>query len=158
MKSSAPSKTNIVIKRVVIGVVIVLAVLAVGRVVLSRVASSKLHAALADIHKIECTFKGDKHQMTEEFCMLYDNMKLQSWNDTSAPYKLVAKNSGFVSFLANLAVPKSNPSKPGKDPKTVEVTFKRDPMTPYPAYIIQNLTMGMLHTVLPGGAVHKNKK
>ena len=69
----------------------------------------------------------------------------------------MAKNSGIISFLANLAVPNSNPSRPGKEPKKVEVTFERDPMVPYPAYIIQNLTMGMLHTVLPGGAVHKNK-
>lgn len=114
--------------------------------------------AKADIQKIDCTFKGDKHQMTEDFCMLYDNLKLHAWNDTSAPYKIVSKNSGFVSFLANIAVASSNPTKPGKDPKTVEVTFERDPMTPYPAYIIQNLTMGMLRTVLPGGAVHKNKK
>lgn len=114
--------------------------------------------AKADIHQIDCTFKGDKHQMTEDFCMLYDNLKLHAWNDISAPYKIVSKNSGFISFLANLAVPSSNPSKPGKDPKKVEVTFERDPMTPYPAYIIQNLTMGMLRTVLPGGAVHKNNK
>jgi len=114
--------------------------------------------AKADIHKIDCTFKGDKHKMTEEFCMLYDNLNLHAWNDISAPYKIVAKNSGFISFLANLAVPHSNPSKPGKEPKKVEVSFERDPMTPYPAYIIQNLTMGMLHTILPGGAVHKNNK
>ena len=114
--------------------------------------------AKADIRQIDCTFKGDKYKMTEEFCMLYDNLSLHAWKDASAPYKLVAKNSGIISFLANLAVPHSNPSRPGKDPKQVEVTFERDPMTPYPAYIIQNLTMGMLHTVLPGGAVHKNKK
>ena len=114
--------------------------------------------AKADIRQIDCTFKGDKHQMTEDFCMLYDNLKLHAWNDISAPYKIVSKNSGFVSFLANLAVASSNPSKPGKEPKKVEVTFERDPMTPYPAYIIQNLTMGMLRTVLPGGAVHKNNK
>ena len=113
--------------------------------------------AKADIHQIDGTFKGDKHQMTEQFCMLYDNLTLHAWNDKTAPFKLVAKNSGIISFLANLAVPNSNPSRPGKEPKKVEVTFERDPMVPYPAYIIQNLTMGMLHTVLPGGAVHKNK-
>lgn len=113
--------------------------------------------AKADIHKIDCNFKGDKYKMTEEFCMLYDNLNLHAWNDKTAPYKIVAKNSGIISFLANLAVPNSNPSRPGKEPKKVEVSFERDPMTPYPAYIIQNLTMGMLHTVLPGGAVHKNK-
>ncbi len=113
--------------------------------------------AKADILKIDCTFKGDKYKMTEEFCMLYDNLNLHAWNDKTAPYKIVAKNSGIISFLANLAVPNSNPSRPGKEPKKVEVSFERDPMTPYPAYIIQNLTMGMLHTVLPGGAVHKNK-
>ena len=31
-------------------------------------------------------------------------------------------------------------------------------MTPSPAHLIQNLTMGMLHTVVPGGSVRKAKK
>jgi len=114
--------------------------------------------ARANIHQIDCTFKGNKHQMTEDFCMQYDHLTLQAWNDSNAPFKIVAKNSGAISFLANLVAPDANPTKPGKAPKRVEVTFDRDPMTPYPAYLIQNLTMGMLRTVLPGGSVHKNDK
>lgn len=119
-----------------------------------------LFGATADvtIEKIEGNFKGDKNQMTEEFCMLYKNMKLKAWNDVDAPFKIVAKGSGMVSFLANLAVPDSNPIKAGKEPKKVQVTFERDPMLPYPSYLIQNLTMGMLRTVLPGGSVRKTKK
>ena len=113
--------------------------------------------AKANIHKIDCTFNGDKYKMTENFCMLYDNLTLTAWKDSSAPFKIVADNNKFVSFLANTAAANSNPSKPGKEPKRVEVTFERDPMTPYPSYIIQNLTMGMLRTVLPGGDVSKAK-
>lgn len=113
----------------------------------------------ADIHHIGCTFKGDKHQMTSDFCMLYDNLKVKVWNDATAPYQLVAKNSGMVNFLANLVLPKSNPLQAGKDPKTVEVVFDRDPMPPYASYILQNLTQGMLYTLLPGGGhVRKTKK
>ena len=114
--------------------------------------------AKANIHQIDCTFKGNKHKMTEDFCMQYDNLAVQARDDANAPFKIVAKNSGVINFLANLVVPKSNPATPGKDPKRVEVTFERDPMTPYPAYLIQNLTMGMLRTVLPGGSVQKNDK
>ena len=114
--------------------------------------------AKADIHQIDGTFKGNKHQLTEDFCMQYENLSVKAWDDTNAPFKIVAKNSGAISFLANLIVPNANPTKPGKAPKRVEVTFDRDPMTPYPAYLIQNLTMGMLRTVLPGGSIHKNDK
>jgi hypothetical protein len=114
--------------------------------------------AEVDIHQIDGQFKGDKHQMKEDFCMLYSNLTLHAWNDVDAPFKIVAKGSGVVSFLANLAVPDSNPIKAGKDPKKVEVSFERDPMLPYPSYLIQNLTMGMLRTVLPGGSVRKTKK
>ena len=96
--------------------------------------------------------------MTEDFCMLYDHLSLHAWDDTGAPFRIVAKNSGVVTLLANIAAPDSNPAKAGKEPKKVEVSFERDPMQPYPAYLIQNLTMGMLRTVLPGGAVHKKKK
>ena len=113
----------------------------------------------ADIHQIDCSFKGDKHQMTSNFCMLYDNLKVKVWNDATAPYQIVAKNSGAVSFLANLVLPKSNPSKAGKDPKKVEVVIERDPMPPYASYILQNLTQGMLYTMLPGGGhVRKTQK
>ncbi|MBR4739791.1 MAG: hypothetical protein IK074_01345 [Bacteroidales bacterium] len=114
--------------------------------------------AKADIQKVDCQFKGNKKQMTGDFCMLYSNLSLRAWDDTTAPFQIVAKNSGAINFLANLAVPKSNPLTPGKDPKKVQVTFERDPWQPYPSYIIQNLTQGMLRTVLPGGSVSKPKK
>ncbi len=114
--------------------------------------------AEVDIHKIDANFKGNKSKMTETFCMEYSGLKLHAWNDVDAPFKIVAKGSGVVNFLANLALPKSNPIKEGKDPKKVEVSFERDPMLPYPSYLIQNLTMGMLRTVLPGGSVRKTKK
>jgi len=113
--------------------------------------------ATADIHKIDSQFKGDKDQMTNDFCMLYENLVLHAWDDANAPIQIVAKNSGAINFLANLAVPKANPVVEGKDPKVVEAQFERDPWLPYPSYIIQNLTLGMLKTVLPGGAVKKAK-
>lgn len=118
-----------------------------------------LFGATADvkIKKIEGSFKGDKSKLTEDFCMEYSDLKLRAWNDVDAPFKIVAKGSGMVSFLANLAVPDANPVRAGKEPKKVQVSFERDPMLPYPSYLIQNLTMGMLRTVLPGGAVHKTK-
>ena len=112
----------------------------------------------ADIHQIDGTFKGNKDQMTENFCMLYDGLSIKAWDDVDAPFKIMAQNSGAVTFLANLIVPNANPSKSGKEPKMVGVTFKRDPMQPYPVYLIQNLTMGMLRTVLPSGAIHKDDK
>ena len=106
----------------------------------------------ANIHKIDSRFKGDKHQMTSDFCMTYDNLAAKAWKDESAPFKVVSQNSGLITFLAKVVLPKSNPTHPGKEPKRVEFTFKRDPMQPYPAYLIQNLTNGMLKTVLPGSA------
>ena len=111
--------------------------------------------AQADIHKIDAQFKGDKNRMTNDFLMLYDNLSVKAWDDVDAPFKVVSKNSGIINFLAGLVVPKSNPVVAGKDPKKVETTFERDPWLPYPSYIIQALTTGMLHTVLPGSTVKK---
>ena len=111
-----------------------------------------------DIHQIDATFKGDKSKMTGNFLMLYDGLNLKAWNDKTAPYQIIAQNSGFITFLANIIAPDSNPAGPGQEPKSVELAFQRDPMLPYPAYIIQSLTNGMLKTVLPGGSVHKTQK
>lgn len=109
----------------------------------------------ADIHQVDGSFKGNKLKMTGEFCMQYDGLSVRACNDVTAPYQFLAKNSGFVNFLADIFLPKANPSGPGKEPKMVEYSFKRDPMKPYPAYLIQNLTNGMLQTLLPGGRIHK---
>ena len=111
--------------------------------------------AQAKIHKIDCNFKGDKHKMREDFCMEYNKLKVKAWKDEYAPYRVVAKNSGAITFLANLALPDANPLAAGRAPKRVAVEFQRDPMLPYPSYLIQNITLGALHTVLPGGRIHK---
>ena len=111
--------------------------------------------AQADIHQIDAQFKGNKSQMTNDFLMLYDNLALKAWDDVDAPYKIVSKNSGVINFFANLVVPKANPAVAGKDPKKVETSFERNTWLPYPSYIIQALTTGMLHTVLPGSTVKK---
>ena len=111
--------------------------------------------AKADFKQIDFSFKGDKTTLTSDFCMLYENLSVKAWDDSTAPFKFVSSNSGLVTFLANLVLPKANPTHPDAEPKRVEVTVKRDPMQPYPAYIIQCMTMGMLHTVLPGGKIHK---
>jgi len=114
--------------------------------------------AEADFKQIDFNYKGDKTSLTSDFCMLYENLSVKAWDDSTAPFKLVASNSGLVTFLANLVLPKANPTHPDAEPKRVEVTVKRDPMQPYPAYIIQCMTMGMLHTVLPGGKIKKAEK
>lgn len=112
----------------------------------------------ANFRQIDCSFKGDKERMSSNFCMIYDNLKVKAWDDANAPIKFVAKNSGLTTFLANLMLPKANPAVPGKEPKRVQTTFERNPMQPYPAYLVQGLTTGMLHTLLPGGKVHQTKK
>ena len=112
----------------------------------------------ANFHQMDCKFKGNKDQMTSEFCMVYDHLTVKAWDDDSAPIRFVAENSGLATFLANLVLPKANPSTPGKAPKQVETSFERNPMQPYAAYLVQGLTTGMLHTMLPGGKVRPTKK
>ncbi len=108
------------------------------------------------IHHIDGLFNGDKHKASGELCMLYDDLKIHAWKGES-PYKLIAKNSGVINFFAPMLLPKSNPSKKGKEPKMAPINIERDPMVPYPAYLIQALTNGMMNTVLPDIFVKKNK-
>ena len=133
-----------------------------GRFIIETLDATKLDEFLrplfgatlrADIHKAEGTFNGNKSKMNAHFEMLYDNLEVHAWNDSNAPYKIVANNSGIVNFLANLFLPKSNPSISGEDPKTVEFSYDRDVKTPYTAYLIQNVTYGMFHTILPDHVV-----
>ncbi len=112
----------------------------------------------ANFHQMDCSFKGDKNQLDADFCMIYDHLSVKAWGDKSAPVQFVAQNSGLATFLANLLLPKANPSSPGKEPKEVEFSFTRNPMQPYPAYLVQSVTGGMLHTLLPGGKVRSSKK
>lgn len=115
--------------------------------------------AQGNFHRIDSRFTGDKNHMTSNFCMVYDNLAVKAWNDVNAPIKFIAQNSGMVTFLANLALPKANPAMPGKEPKQVETHYDRNPMQPYAVYLAQCLTTGMMYTMLPGAKVHaKNKK
>ena len=109
----------------------------------------------ADVHSIGCSFTGDKSGMNSRFCMQYNNLKVHAWDDSSAPYRIVADNSGIVNFLANLVLPNANPIAPGKEPKEVEYTFKRDPMRTCPEYLLQSAIYGAMHTILPGSRIHK---
>ena len=131
-----------------------------GKMQISNFDASQLDAFLrplfgatakADIHQMDCSFKGDKRQLASEFCMLYDNLALTAWNDATAPYQVVARNSGAITLFAKIALPKSNPIARGNEPKRVEYSITRDPMQPYPSYFILNMVQGMLKTVLPGG-------
>ncbi len=108
------------------------------------------------IHHIDGSFHGDKHKASGELCMLYDDLKIHAWKDES-PYQLIAKNSGVINFFAPMLLPKSNPAQKGKAPKKAPIGIERDPMIPYPAYLIQALTNGMMNTVLPDIFVKKNK-
>lgn len=101
--------------------------------------------AKANIHQIDCDFQGEKNKMKADFCMRFENLAVK------------ATDSGVLTTLASIALPKANPAVAGTDPKKVEYTFERDPMKPYPAYLIQSVTVGMLHTVLPGGKIKKKK-
>lgn len=92
--------------------------------------------AAADIQSIDCSFQGDKQNMKADFCVLYQNLSV----------KVV--DSDVASFLANALLPKANPAAPGANPKKPSYSFKRDVMQPYPAYLIQSIELGMMHTVL----------
>lgn len=112
----------------------------------------------ANFHQMDCSFQGNKDRMTGEFCMIYDHLSVKAWDDANAPIKFVAQNSGLATFLANMVLPKANPSSPGRDPKRVEYAFERNPMQPYAAYLVQSLTTGMLHTMIPGSTLISPKK
>lgn len=114
--------------------------------------------AWADVHQIDFSFQGNKYRMRGTYCMQYENLGVKVWKDATAPYQVVSKNSGVINFVANLALPKSNPSRAGKQPKRVEVDFERDAMQPYPAYFIAGMGHGALHTFIPGGSVRKARK
>lgn len=111
----------------------------------------------ADVHRIDCSFSGNKFDMKSRFCMQYDNLKVHAWEDSSAPYRIVADNTGIINFLANLVLPHANPAVPGKEPKEVEYQFQRDPMRTYPEYLLQSAIYGAMHTLLPGSRIHKRQ-
>lgn len=112
----------------------------------------------ADIHQIDGQFQGNKNKLDTQFCMLYDNLEVHAWDDSSAPFRIVADNTGIVNFLANLLLPHANPLQPGKEPKKVKYKSERDVRHSYPEYIIRSMLSGAMHTVLPGSRIHEMGK
>ncbi|MBP5397605.1 MAG: hypothetical protein J6Y32_03085 [Bacteroidales bacterium] len=109
--------------------------------------------AECQVHHIDGSFSGDKHGTTGELCMLYDGLSVHAWEDS--PYQVISSTSGLINFFAPLVLPKSNPVREGAEPKMAKIEVKRDPMVPYPGYLVQMLVSGMKNTLLPGGKVRK---
>ena len=111
--------------------------------------------AECQVHRIDGSFSGDKRRAGGELCMLYDGLSVHAWEDS--PYQVISSTSGLINFFAPLVLPKSNPAREGAEPRRAEIRVERDPMVPYPAYLIQMLVDGMKNTLLPGGRVKKKK-
>lgn len=105
------------------------------------------------VHQIDGSFSGDKHGTTGELCMLYDGLSVHAWEDS--PYQVISSTSGLINFFAPLVLPKANPSREGAEPSRAKIQVERDPMVPYPGYLVQMLVSGMKNTLLPGGKVKK---
>lgn len=106
-------------------------------------------------------YTGNSEKATGTFCMLYHGLKVQVHKEDDIPYKIVTKNAGAFTTLANTLLPKSNPTAVDIHPRAYQVEWKRNEWKPFPLYLFGPCIDGAMETLLPGLFVHKqvsNKK
>jgi hypothetical protein len=110
------------------------------------------------IDDLDAAYKGDKDAAQGEFCMQYHGLNVMVYKEDNIPYKVVTKNAGTFTQLANTLIPKSNPTAVDIHPRRYEVEWKRDEWKPYPLYVFGPCIDGVIKTMLPGLFVHKQTK
>ena len=88
------------------------------------------------------------------FKLLYHGLKVQVHKEDDIPFKIITRNAGTFTQLANTLVPKSNPSTVDIRPREYFVEWKRDEWKPFPLYMFGPCIDGIKKTMLPGLNVH----
>lgn len=114
-------------------------------------------SATGSIQNLKTSFSGNKFSTKGNFCMLYDNLKLEV-DPQKTPIAFLSKHSKAVSLLEGGIIHRQNPRKLKKEPFTCSITAKRDPMKNYGAYIVSTLLNGVEQTVLNSVAYKEAQK
>lgn len=110
------------------------------------------------INRIDAAYQGDRTSAKGEFCMQYQGLNVQVYKEDDIPYKVITKNAGSITNLANTLIPKSNPTSVDPAPRRYNVEWKRDEWKPTPLYYFGPCIDGVVKTMLPGLFVHKQAK
>ena len=114
-----------------------------------------------DLDTIDTHYKGNREKATGSFRMLYHGLEVKVHGEDNIPYKIVTKNAGSFTTMANTLIPKSNPTAVDIHPRAYQVEWKRNEWKPFPLYLFGPCIDGAMETLLPGLFVHKqisNKK
>lgn len=106
------------------------------------------------IDELETKYSGTSELAGGTFKLLYHGLKVQVHKEDDIPFKIITRNAGTFTQLANTLVPKSNPSTVDIRPREYFVEWKRDEWKPFPLYMFGPCIDGIKKTMLPGLNVH----
>lgn len=103
--------------------------------------------ASGEVQSIRTSFKGNSASSSGDFCMLYDNLKLDI-DQEKTPIAFLSRHGKLIDFLEGGLIHRQNPRKRGKETFTCTVNAKRDPMKNFGNYILASVLDGVEQTVL----------
>ncbi|MBR5073922.1 MAG: hypothetical protein IKX26_01685 [Bacteroidales bacterium] len=114
-------------------------------------------SASGNIQSLQTSFSGNRFSTKGDFCLLYDNLKLEV-DPEKTPIAFLAKHGKAVGLLEGGLIHRQNPRKLKKEPFKCTVEATRDPMKNYGAYIVSTLLNGVEQTVLNSLAYKEAQK
>lgn len=108
-----------------------------------------------DVHHLTADYGGNKDVANGTFCMEYDHLDIHAYKDSDSPFTVVGKMSGLINSAGKTLVNQSNPSRPGKEPLSYQVTWKNDIWTDPAIFYIGPVINGCVETLLPGLFIHR---
>ena len=114
-------------------------------------------SASGNIQSLQTSFSGNRFSTKGDFCLLYDNLKLEI-DQEKTPIAFLAKHGKAVDLLEGGLIHRQNPRKLKKEPFKCTIAANRDPMKNYGAYIVSTLLNGVEQTVLNSLAYKEAQK
>ena len=114
-------------------------------------------SASGNIQSLQTSFSGNRFSTKGDFCLLYDNLKLEV-DPEKTPIAFLAKHGKAVDLLEGGLIHRQNPRKLKKEPFKCSIGTTRDPMKNYGAYIVSTLLDGVEQTVLNSLAYKEAQK
>ena len=114
-------------------------------------------SASGNIQSLQTSFSGNRFSTKGDFCLLYDNLKLEV-DQEKTPIAFLAKHGKAVDLLEGGLIHRQNPRKLKKEPFKCTIGVTRDPMKNYGAFMVSTLLNGVEQTVLNSLAYKEAQK
>lgn len=102
------------------------------------------------VDSVRAVYHGNATKAEGTFCLAYSDLVIHADKDAKPAFAIVSKMAGAINGFADGFIPKSNPGKLDKVPRSYRVSWKNDPTKEVALFFVGPIINGVVETFLPG--------